>query len=453
MIFFRLMQAIARRRSTLKLTREEKERRNLARFRDLVSFVQQSSPWYRRVIETHRIDPRTCRPEDFPVLTAAMVAENLDDIVTDRAITRAGIAAFLEQSHSPKDLFLGRYHIVSSSGSSGMPSSYIHTTDDLVNGMSYGIFHRRIKPRTRTTFIGLLGEHKMSTTVMSLLDGWPEKLLSNARNFDIRAPWSETIAGLNEHRPKILSAYKHVLMTLAEEARAGRLTIQPTLLESGGEPLFRHEREYLRSTFACEVANSYGSSEVNLMGVALNDWEGLYLFDDDLMFEFGADLTCVTNLYSRTLPLIRYDLGDILVPIEVTNQRLPFPVVSEGIGRSQELISFSTGDGDDQKFKIVVFEDVDFSGLRRIEFDKRDSTTLAVGIVFMEDAGSETVDGDLVREARLEQLRIAMRQYLDEHDLQGVRLEIFEIGSDGAGPESRLAKDGRKEKLIPNIAR
>ena len=441
------MQAIARRRSTLKLSREARERRNLERFRELVVFVQQSSPWYRQVIEAHNIDPRTCRPEDFPVLTTTMVREHFDDIVTDRAITRAGMTAFVKRFPSSKDLFLGRYHVVFSSGSTGLPAYYIHTTDELVNGMSYGIFHRRLKPRTRTSFIGILGEHKMSTAVMSLMDNWPERSLFNTCNFDVRAPWAQTIAGLNEHRPQVVSAYKHILMRLAEDARAGRLSIEPVLLESGGEPLFRHERAFLRSTFKCEVANSYGSSEVNLMGVALNDWRGVCLFEDDLIFELDEEFTCVTNLYNRALPLIRYRFDDILSPVDVDNPPLPFRVVSETITRSQEFISFSTGDGNERKFKVMFFEDVDFSGVRRVEFTKRDAATLAVGVELIGSAGQENEIADRDREVRLERLKLAIRQYLDAQELQCVGLEIYSVR-----PGNNLADNGRKEKIVLNEA-
>jgi len=448
MILLKLMQAVARRRSTLKLSREARERRNLERFRELAAFVQQSSPWYRQVMETHGIDPLTCVPADFPVLTTAMIREHFDDIVTDRSITLVGMKAFVEQFPSPKSLFLGRYHVVSSSGSTGLPAYYIHTTDELVNGMAYGIFHRRLKPRTRTSFIGILGEHKMSTAVMGLMDRWPENLLFNTCNFDVRAPWGQTIAGLNQHRPQVISAYKHVLIRLAEEARAGQLMIDPILLESGGEPLFRHEREFLRSTFKCEIANSYGSSEVNLMGVALNDWEGIYLFEDDLMFEVEDNFTCVTNLYNRVLPLIRYKFDDILSPLEVEKPRLPFRVVSETIGRSQELISFSTGDGDDRKFKIMIFEDVEFSGLRRVEFEKRGAATLAVGVEFIRSAGPDDEVGKSDRDTRRERLRLALRQHLDAHELQGVRLEVYSIEL-----SNDAVDDGRKEKLVLSPSR
>ncbi len=448
MILWKLLRAIKRRRDTLGLTPEARELRNLARFRELVSFVQQTSPWYRRIIDQHRIDPATCRPQDFPYLTTAMVKENLDQIVTDRAITRQGLEAFIKQPYSSKNLYLGRYHIVMSSGSSGIPGIYVHTTDEVINGMSYGALHRQIKPRTRTTFLGILDAHDMGAAVMSLMDDWPQRLLFNTRNLDITAPWPSIIAGLNEHQPKIISAYKHYLMTLAEEARAGRLKIAPIMLESGGEPLFAHERELLRATFRCEIANSYGSSEVNLMGVALNDWEGIYLFEDDLMFELESDATCVTNLFNRTMPLIRYRFDDILVPVEAPNPRLPFRVVSEQIGRSQEIITFDTGDGRERRFRTIFFDDVDFSGVKRVQFEKRDSATLAVHVALVEPSEQEKARGHGSEAERLEQLGAAIRQYLNESDLAAIKLEVLHARVGENGPEARIVRDGRKEKLV-----
>ena len=425
MILFKLMQAVARRRATLKLAQEERQQRNIERFREMAAFVQQRSPWYRQIIASHGIDITTCTPQDFPVLTTSMVREHFDNIVTDRAITRAGMKKFVEKFPSPRNLYLGRYHVVASSGSSGLPAYYIHSTDELVNGMSYGIFHRKLKPRMRTTFIGILDEHKMSTAVMGLMDKWPERILFNTRNFDVRSSWGQIVDGINSHQPHVISAYKHVLMRLAEDARAGNLSIRPVLLESGGEPLFQHEREFLRATFKCEIANSYGSSEVNMMGVALNDWDCMYLFEDDLMFELDAEATYVTNLYNRTLPLIRYRFDDILIPAAASEARLPFRAVSERIGRAQELISFPSGVGADRKFKIMLFEDVDFAGVHRLEFRKRDDASLEVGAEISASMGLSGDGGVAEAGQRLDRLRMDMRRHLDAQGFEDVGLNVY----------------------------
>lgn len=449
MILWKLGLAIKRRRNTLTLPPEARERRNLDRFRQLVSFVGETSPWYQKIIEEHRIDPARCWPEDFPVLTSTMLRDNFDEIVTDRAINRRGVEAFIRDFPSRNSLYLGKYHVVLSSGSSGIPGVYVHTTDEVINGMSYGALHRKIKPRTRTAFIGPADTHDMGAAVMGLMAEWPQRLLFNARNFDISSPWHRIIAGLNEHRPKIVSGYKHYLMALADEARAGHLRIEPILLESGGEPLFPQEREILRSTFQCEIANSYGSSEVNLMGVALNDWEGIHLFEDDLIFELDTECTYVTNLYNRAMPLIRYRFDDILVPIDVQCSHMPFKTVSEWIGRSQELITFETGDGDERKFRTIFFDEgVDLSGVKRIQFQKKGAGTLAVRVAFVEQHELAKLSGVKSNTEKLQRLIGEVRQHLDDNELSNVKLEMFESGNDGSDPEARIVRDGRKEKVV-----
>lgn len=448
MILFKLVQAIQRRRDTLKLTREAREERNLARFRELVAFVHKTSPWYRKVIEENRIDPERCRPEDFPVMTSAIFKENFDDIVTDRSITRSKLDKFINEAPSTKDLYLGRYHVVLSSGSSGVPGVYVHTTDEVINGMSYGALHRQIKLRTRTSFIGPVDAHDMGAAVMGLMDNWPQRLLFNTRNFDISMPWAQIIAGLNEHQPKVISGYKHYLMALADEARAGSLKIQPNLVESGGEPLFPQEREILRSTFQCEVANSYGSSEVNLMGVALNDWEGIYLFEDDLIFELGTQSTCVTNLVNRTMPLIRYQFDDILTSIDVPNPRMPYKVVSESIGRAQELITFEIGEGSERTLRTVFFDDgVNLSGVKRVQFHKLDSQALSVRVAFVDEDELKKLSGTRSSKERLEALRSEFRKHLDDNGLESVRLDMLEA-ADGAEAQARIVRTGRKERSV-----
>ncbi|KKI20371.1 hypothetical protein XM50_05790 [Sphingomonas sp. Ag1] len=184
------------------------------------------------------------------------------------------------------------------------------------------------------------------------------------------------------------------------------------------------------------------------MGVALNDWEGIYLFEDDLIFELGSESTCVTNLFNKTMPLIRYRFDDILVPVNVQNPRMPFRVVSESIGRSQELITFDTGNGDERKFRTVFFDDgVDLSGVKRIQFEKRDFETLAVHVTLVESSELLNLSGDICSTNKLDKIRSSIRQHLDDNGLDNVRLEVFEA-IEGDRPEARIVKDGKKEKLV-----
>ena len=56
------------------------------------------------------------------------------------------------------------------------------------------------------------------------------------------APIAETVRGLNELQPTILSGYGSLISTLASEQEAGRLRISPVLVTSSAEPLTEKER-------------------------------------------------------------------------------------------------------------------------------------------------------------------------------------------------------------------
>jgi phenylacetate-coenzyme A ligase PaaK-like adenylate-forming protein len=114
-----LIRKIRELRANARLAPEQFAAMKLARFRHLVRYVNEHSPWYRDVITERGIDVDTCVPGQFPPLTKAVLMANFDRIVTDRRVTKAAIADFLSRSRDPEDQFLNRFRIIHTSGSSG----------------------------------------------------------------------------------------------------------------------------------------------------------------------------------------------------------------------------------------------------------------------------------------------------------------------------------------------
>src|SRR5580693_1733541 len=84
-----------------KLTRPAFEVLQLEKFRKLVRHVNQRSPYYANVIRQAGLNPDTCTPRNFPVLTKKLLMQNFDQIITERSITRQKIADFLTRSTDP----------------------------------------------------------------------------------------------------------------------------------------------------------------------------------------------------------------------------------------------------------------------------------------------------------------------------------------------------------------
>ena len=131
--FVRWRTAREHRRSE-KLTRAELEAGKLAKFRRLVRYAEQRSPYYRRIIAERGIDLTSCTPNDFPVLTKSLLMKHFDEIATAPGVTKGAIAEFLTRSHDPAELFLDRYRVIHTSGSSGEVGYFVYSPTDWARG-------------------------------------------------------------------------------------------------------------------------------------------------------------------------------------------------------------------------------------------------------------------------------------------------------------------------------
>src|SRR5262249_5817517 len=117
-----------------KLSRAEFEVVKLEKFRSLVRHVNERSPYYRRIIAERKIDVGSCVPGDFPVLTKTLLMQNFDEIATERGVTKQAIAEFLTRSHDAAELFLGKYRVIHTSGSSGEVGYFVYSPQDWIRG-------------------------------------------------------------------------------------------------------------------------------------------------------------------------------------------------------------------------------------------------------------------------------------------------------------------------------
>jgi phenylacetate-coenzyme A ligase PaaK-like adenylate-forming protein len=61
----------------------------------------------------------------LPPVTTSQLMEHFDEVVTDRAVTRASLDAFLGDPGNIGQPFLGRYLAATSSGSTGHPGVFV----------------------------------------------------------------------------------------------------------------------------------------------------------------------------------------------------------------------------------------------------------------------------------------------------------------------------------------
>jgi len=138
---------------------------------------------------------------------------------------------------------------------------------------------------------------------------------------DATSPLSETVAALNDFQPRLLVGYASVLRSLAAEQRAGRLAIAPQSVMSASEVLSEHAATEMLSAWGSAPFDVYAATET--AGIASPClFHRRHIYEDLVIVEpvdqggmpvqqgTVGDRLLVTVLFSRTLPLIRYEMSD-----------------------------------------------------------------------------------------------------------------------------------------------
>ncbi len=333
-------------KSHTKLSKEQIKEMQLKKFLRLVAYVADHSPYYREIIIKNNIDVKNCTPEDFPELTKETVIERFDDIVTDKHITKEEISAFLVRSKNPLELFFGKYYVVHSSGSSGTVGYFIYNENELARGLAHFSRIKKLSFLQRFAFVGATKGHFAGITMVSSAKKLPF-IYSAVETYDINMPFSDIITGLQKFQPTSISGYAYALKKIAEAQKEGKIHINPEVIQSSGEAISSSDQEFIESVFKIPLINVYAATENFIMGIGKKTFGGMYLMEDDLIFEILPTHTNVTNLFNYTLPLIRYKMQDKLEKMSDPHPILPFTKVKTLVGRKENLPYFINDKGEE----------------------------------------------------------------------------------------------------------
>jgi phenylacetate-coenzyme A ligase PaaK-like adenylate-forming protein len=293
---------------------------------------------------------------------------HFDDWVTDPAVTRAGVEAFVSDKTLIGRSYLDRYAVYTTSGTTGTPGVYLHDRDALavydllwlLRGWLPWLWPWRLfsflLPNFREVFITATGGHYAGSANMERLRRRHPWMAGRIRTLSVLLPPAELILALNYLQPYVLATYPTALDLLAQAQKEGRLRLRPLFIVTSGEWLAPTVRDNAAAAFDCPVRDIYGCSEFVYMAFAC-DRGCLHVNDDWLILEpVDADYRPVppgqashtvllTNLANRIQPLIRYDLGDsITISTEPCPCGNPLPAIQVE-GRRDEILSLPAADG------------------------------------------------------------------------------------------------------------
>jgi phenylacetate-CoA ligase len=413
------------------------EARQKARLKEMLNFVRGRSSFYRKLYKHLSLDPIHLKM--LPPVTKPELMDNFDEWVTDAAVTKAGIEAFVARKELVGRSYLGRYAVWTTSGVTGKPGIFVHDRNALAVYfalLTIRIYLTWMTPRHLFSILRrgasvegvfVTGGHFASGVVRGLSRRLFPWAAGGGTPLSALAPLPELVRALDEVQPAVLLSYPSVMSVLAQERLAGRLRISPVLIGTVSEMLTHGARNEISAAFGCPVRDVYAASE--FPGIAFeccngslhvnSDWVILEPVDDAYQPAPPGDLSStvlLTNLANRIQPLIRYDLGDrVRVCPEPCPCGNPLPSIRVE-GRHDEILSLLTQDGKCVQVVPMAIATVieETPGVRRFQVIQQAPVALKIRLEVAPEADSHLIWGEVF--ARL-------RDYLSVQGLPSIKIE------------------------------
>lgn len=400
------------------------------KLRKMLHYVWKNSAFYRDTFEKANIKeedldalPMSC----FPVLDKKTLFEHFDELITAKDITQEKIRRFDEKEHPDRKPYRNQYHIVHSSGSTGIPSYFLYD-EEAWSQMLTGIIRAALWNMSMLEIVKLLwkkprivyiaatdGRYGGAMAVGDGIDG----LGASQMYLDIKEPLEEWIPKVRAFKPNFIIGYPSAIKVLADLVENHQMELHITRVVSCGEPLGISLRRYLEQAFQAQVVNFYGASESLALGVESDIEEGMLLFDDMNYIEIEQGKMYLTCLYNFSQPLIRYQLSDRLTLKKATEQdRYPYTKAIGLLGREEDVMWFQNESGKRDFLHPLVIEGFCIQGLKDYQFWQRDPQSFVM---------EAEVEKNIVQEQVTQEIVKCMSAILAEKKMDYVQFQIHYV--------------------------
>lgn len=408
MKYSELLAGFARLRKNTTLDRERIKALQERKLRILLQYAWEHSDYYRRSfaeagISAERIS--TLPLTAFPVMDKQALLQNFDALVTEPDLTQEELRRFDMDGQPDRRPYLGKYHVVHSSGSTGKPGYFVYD-EAAWQKMLLGIIRGALWDMTMPQVLKLLlkkprilyiaatdGRYGGAMAVGDGIDG----IGASQMFLDIKTPLPKWVDAVRSFRPSLVIGYPSAIKILAELAAEGKAAVKLERLISCGEPLAPNQRALFERTFCCPVINIYGASESLALGVETGKEDGMILFDDLNVIEVVDGEMYLTCLYNFVQPLIRYKISDKLT---LREGEAGFTKADILLGRNEDLLWFEDGTGNKDFLHPLAVEGFCLEGLHDYQFRQtaRDSFEMLAEVP--EEEKREAIGAEMRRQMR-----------------------------------------------------
>lgn len=387
------------------------------------------SEFYRR----HHAGLHDAPLDRLPPVTKADLMEHFDEAVTTPGLRLAELEDHLrsltQSGGDPGVPWKGRWWAAATAGTTGRRGTFIWDRSEWATVLaSYarandwaGISAGLTRPLKMALVSSRVPTHQSAVVGASLRSGVVPSL-----RLDVTAPMEETVAALNRFQPRLLVGYASALKPLAAEQRAGRLHISPEGVMSASEVLTLRTAAELEAAWGSAPFDVYAATET--AGIASPCiYRNRHAYEDLLIVEpidqagnpvppgtTGAKLL-VTVLFSRTLPLIRYEMSDT---VTLGGRGCPcgrsFTVLQDIEGRLEDVLELPGRAGSVDVHPIVFHHVLDEAGSAGWQ-------------VIQEPSGLRVLLAGLATGASTEGVRAAVAAALSEAGVVETRVDVHVV--------------------------
>lgn len=293
-------------------SQDEKQAAADRRLKQMLRHAADKCPYYARVLhEADVVDGDTVKLENFDQIP----------FLTKDIIRREGDALYASD-HEKR-----RSYTNTSGGSTGEPVTFLQDPDYWWRRTATRFLFNRWagkKPGEREVMLWgsprdlIAGGESLKKRLQSWL--FNSRLLNSYRMSE--ADKEENVQRWNTYRPVLVWTLVESLEVLARYIQNhGKHIMPPCSIISTAGPLTEEVREFAQDVFGCPVYNQYGSREAGPIAAECAERDGLHVFENAVRVEVvrpdgtTAELgehgeIVVTSLINRSMPLIRYKIGD-----------------------------------------------------------------------------------------------------------------------------------------------
>lgn len=324
---------------------------------DLLNHVKNHSPFYQhhyQHIDLSKITIDTLTK--LPLMNKSLLMDHWDQVCCHPTLTKATAEQHLEafnQGKTDQVLWQDDIYITATGGSSGVRGLLVWDLD-FFSVVGAAAFRYQHKDEIKKPINGPI---KIAAITAPTLAHASTPLFSICQNTDAESthipsdlPIDELCKRLEALQPSHLIGYSTVIEEVAHHALAGKVNIKPQRVSTNSEPLTDTARKTIREAWGLEVNNMWGSVEAGMMGIEDDRHLGLILNEDLIIFETLNEALepcdepeqikhlAITNLFNKTLPLIRYVVDDAIQLKE--SDETAYRIVEAILGRSDDWFQY-----------------------------------------------------------------------------------------------------------------